>query len=144
MHAAFRGLRRRWMHQLAPFELTPHQFRALNAVARAAELGVPGVRLKDLADRLHIVPRSATEVVDQLQEKDLLKRTPDPSDRRATLITLTEAGTALRERIRSVRRREADEYFSELTPQDRSELQRILGLLAADGRKDPRAQPLEK
>lgn len=141
MHAAFRGLRGRWMQQLAPFELTPHQFRALNAVARKAaaadgaggEAEAPaahGVRLKDLADRLHIAPRSATEVVDQLEDKGLLARTSDPSDRRATLIALTEAGTELRERIRSVRRREADEYFSALSPEDRAELQRILGQLA--------------
>lgn len=140
MHAAFRGLRGRWMQQLAPFELTPHQFRALNAVARKAAADgagggaeaptAHGVRLKDLADRLRIAPRSATEVVDQLEDKGLLARTSDPSDRRATLIALTEAGTELRERIRSVRRREADEYFSALSPEDRAELQRILAQLA--------------
>lgn len=135
MHAAFRGLRKRWMHQLAPFDLTPHQFRALNAVARNEADGViptdAGVRLKDLAERLRIAPRSATEVVDQLQEKGLLARAPDPSDRRATLLSLTGRGTQLREKVLADRRREADEYFSALTPQDRGQLQRILGLLAS-------------
>lgn len=145
MHAAFRGLRRRWMHQLAPFDLTPHQFRALNAVARVdaaggtqtagddgcAESAVPGVRLKDLAERLRIAPRSATEVVDQLQDKGLLTRTPDPSDRRATLLLLTAAGAKLRDKVLADRRREADEYFSGLSPQDRTDLQRILGQLAS-------------
>ena len=153
MHAAFRGLRRRWMHQLAPFDLTPHQFRALNAVARVdaarvdpggsapagsapasggggcAEAGVAGVRLKDLAERLRIAPRSATEVVDQLQDKGLLTRTPDPSDRRATLLLLTADGAKLRDKVLADRRREADEYFSGLSPQDRADLQRILGQL---------------
>ncbi|MFW6187894.1 MAG: hypothetical protein ACOC84_07855 [Actinomycetota bacterium] len=33
LHVVFRRLRRRWALQLAPFGLTPHQFRALNAVA---------------------------------------------------------------------------------------------------------------
>ncbi|MBP3042958.1 MarR family transcriptional regulator [Arthrobacter jiangjiafuii] len=143
MHAAFRGLRRRWMHQLAPFDLTPHQFRALNAVARVdaagsvqtagddgcAESAVAGVRLKDLAERLRIAPRSATEVVDQLQDKGLLARTPDPSDRRATLLLLTADGAKLRDKVLADRRREADEYFSGLSPQDRTDLQRILGQL---------------
>ena len=143
MHAAFRGLRRRWMRQLAPFDLTPHQFRALNAVARVdaagsapasggggcAETGVAGVRLKDLAERLRIAPRSATEVVDQLQDKGLLTRTPDPSDRRATLLLLTADGAKLRDKVLADRRREADEYFSGLSPQDRTDLQRILGQL---------------
>ncbi|MBP3036549.1 MarR family transcriptional regulator [Arthrobacter sp. zg-ZUI100] len=142
MHAAFRGLRRRWMHQLAPFDLTPHQFRALNAVPRGdaggsvqtagvgcAETGASGVRLKDLAERLRIAPRSATEVVDQLQDKGLLARTPDPSDRRATLLLLTADGAKLRDKVLADRRREADEYFSGLSPQDRTDLQRILGQL---------------
>ncbi|MDD0859754.1 MarR family transcriptional regulator [Arthrobacter alpinus] len=40
------------------------------------------VRLKDLAERLRIAPRSATEVVDQLEAKGLVRREADPSDRR--------------------------------------------------------------
>nr|WP_237687603.1 MarR family transcriptional regulator [Arthrobacter jiangjiafuii] len=84
---------------------------------------------------LRIAPRSATEVVDQLQEKGLVERTPDPTDRRATQISLSDAGLTLLERIRSARRREADEYFSGLTAEACRELARILGQLAADGRK---------
>ncbi|MCC3298952.1 MarR family winged helix-turn-helix transcriptional regulator [Arthrobacter caoxuetaonis] len=130
MHAAFRGLRGRWIQQLAPFELTPHQYRALNAMGRNADDG--GMRLKDLADRLRIAPRSATEVVDQLEAKGLVERGPDPSDRRATLIALTPAGTRMREGVRRDRAREADEYFAALSSDDRSELARILGQLAGD------------
>lgn len=134
MHAAFRGLRKRWMYQLAPFGLTPHQFRALNAVGRAAAAeenagGEPGLRLKELAERLRIAPRSATEVVDQLAEKGLVERRPHPSDRRATLLSLTAEGEQLRARVNADRKREADEFFSVLEPQDRIELARILGEL---------------
>jgi DNA-binding MarR family transcriptional regulator len=147
MHAAFRRLRRRWVLQLEPFGLTPHQFRALNAIARMAgpqespsgttaghrHTQVPGLRLKDLADKLHIVPRSATEVVDLLQDKGLVDRGPDPSDRRATLVSLTPRGVALREKVRDDRRRDADEFFSRLDPHDQTELERLLRLLAPDG-----------
>ena len=135
MHAAFRGLRKRWMLQLAPFELMPHQFRALNAVGRApgpagsGDGEEPGLRLKELAERLHIAPRSATEVVDQLAAKGLVERCAHPTDRRATLLSLTEAGEALRQKVLADRRREADEYFSVLQPRDRVELARILGEL---------------
>ena len=132
------------MLQLAPFELTPHQFRALNAVGRAADApggdsrvanagGEPGLRLKELAERLHIAPRSATEVVDQLAAKDLVVRTAHPVDRRATLLSLTEAGEQLRQKVLTDRKRQADEFFSVLEPRDRTELARILGELAAGG-----------
>ncbi|MCC9144450.1 MULTISPECIES: MarR family transcriptional regulator [unclassified Arthrobacter] len=148
MHAAFRRLRKRWMHQLAPYELTPHQFRAMNAVARAAEpegggpadapvgaheAGEPGLRLKELAERLRIAPRSATEVVDQLTAKGLMERRAHPTDRRATLLRLTDAGEKLRGTVLADRKREADEFFSVLEPGDRVELARILGELSGSG-----------
>ncbi|GAA1770687.1 MarR family transcriptional regulator [Kocuria aegyptia] len=146
LHAVFRRLRRRWAEQLAPFGLTPHQFRALDALA-----GRPGgrghgpdgncrhgggsgsLRVKDLADALRIAPRSATEVVDLLEHKELVERVPDPSDRRATLVALTPRGAALREQVRADRRRGSEEYFSRLAPEDRVELERLLRLLTADG-----------
>ncbi|MCC9204329.1 MarR family winged helix-turn-helix transcriptional regulator [Arthrobacter sp. zg-Y769] len=143
MHTAFRGLRKRWMQQLAPYELTPHQFRAMNAVGRALEHegdghdgvrpdGGAGLRLKELAERLRIAPRSATEVVDQLTAKGLVERRAHPADRRATLLLLTEAGEQLRETVLADRKREADEFFSVLEPGDRAELARILGELGGD------------
>lgn len=130
LHAAFRSLRHRWSEQLAPLEITPHQSRALSAVDRSSGAdGTPGVRLKDLAEALRIAPRSATEVVDQLADKGLVERTPDPTDRRATRIVLTEAGTQLRRQVTEVRQAEAGDYFSTLSAEERADLARILGRL---------------
>ncbi|MDN3483566.1 MarR family transcriptional regulator, partial [Arthrobacter sp. APC 3897] len=90
---------------------------------------VSGLRLKELAERLRIAPRSATEVVDQLAAKGLVERRPHPADRRAALLSLTDEGARLRKLVQADRRREAGEFFSVLQPQDRSELARILGEL---------------
>lgn len=133
-HAAFRGLRRTWAEQLAPWELTPHQWRALMTLMRACAPGggagkSAGVRLKDLSERLRIAPRSATEVVDQLESKGLVRRGPDPTDRRATLVVATAAGERLFAEVTSGRRDSANEYFARLSADDRAELARILGLL---------------
>lgn len=148
LHGTFRRLRRRWAAQLAPFGLTPHQFRALNALAGhagpgphrpegtaacARDRGAAGLRVKELAEVLRIAPRSATEVVDLLQEKGLVERVVDPTDRRATLVSVTPRGAALRGRVQEDQRRESDEYFSRLAPEDRVELERLLRLLSADG-----------
>lgn len=142
-HAAFRGLRRRWTHELAPFELTPHQWRALNTLARGCGPCPPevrgagggpeaGLRLKALADLLRIAPRSATEVIDQLETKELVERAPDPLDRRAVLVRLTADGQELRSRIHQSRRRQSTEYFGRLDSGERDELARLLGVLAGD------------
>ena len=79
-----RAQRRRWREALAPWDLSPHQARALRVISEH-----DGVRLSDLAEALHIAPRSATEVADGLQQRGLVERTPDPGDRRAVLLRLT-------------------------------------------------------
>jgi DNA-binding MarR family transcriptional regulator len=84
------------------------------------------MRLSALSDRLHIAPRSATEVVDALESRGLVQRQPDPDDRRATLAALTEHGTSVLDAIRAARGTEAERIFDRLSPTDRAHLARIL------------------
>src|SRR3712207_7737717 len=84
---AARGQRRRWREALAPWDLSPHHARALHVVTDRS-----GTRLSELAEALHIAPRSATEVADALQARGLVERTPDPTDRRAGGLAPTEEG----------------------------------------------------
>ncbi|MFX4272106.1 MarR family winged helix-turn-helix transcriptional regulator [Propionibacteriaceae bacterium Y1685] len=122
LHGAFRGLRRSWSEQLAPYGLTPHQWRGLHTLHR---IGTP-VRLRELAERLHIAPRSATEVVDQLVERDLVTRAADSTDRRAILVELTDSGQDLVARIRAARRERADVFFGTLGRAEQKELGKLL------------------
>lgn len=120
-----RTQRRRFRDVLAPWDLSPHQARALMVVS-----GSDGVRLSDLAERLRIAPRSATEVADALQERGLVERSPDPADRRAVLLRPTDAGRRVREEIDAARAADAAELYARLSPDDRATLARILRTLA--------------
>jgi DNA-binding MarR family transcriptional regulator len=51
-----------------------------------------GSRLTDLAERAQITKQSMGYLVDYLEERGYLERRPDPSDRRVTLICLTDRG----------------------------------------------------
>ena len=53
-----------------------------------------GSRLTDLAERAQITKQSMGYLVDYLEQRGYLERTPDPSDRRAALICLTDRGWA--------------------------------------------------
>jgi DNA-binding MarR family transcriptional regulator len=121
-----RSLRHRYGAALAVWEVTPGQSRALRI---AVELGT--ARLSAIAERLHIAPRSATEVVDALESRGLVERRPDPDDRRATSVVPTPEGLRLHALLDEARRTAADELFARLDAGDRAELDRILGLLAA-------------
>jgi DNA-binding MarR family transcriptional regulator len=53
-----------------------------------------GSRLTDLAERAQITKQSMGYLVDYLEERGYLERRPDPTDRRAALVCLTERGWA--------------------------------------------------
>lgn len=120
-----RTQRRRWREALAPWDLSPHQARALRVVCER-----DGVRLSDLAESLHIAPRSATEVADGLQERGLVERSPHPGDRRAVLLRPTAAGRRVRAEVGRARASDSAELFARLGPDDRATLARILRTLA--------------
>ena len=116
-----RQLRHTSQETLAPWDINPSQLRALRVLMRRG-----GMRLSQLSDHLHIAARSATEVVDALETRALVERRPDPDDRRATLVTLTEHGTSVLDAIRVARGNENERAFSRLSPTDRDHLARIL------------------
>src|SRR3712207_6846949 len=123
----FRAQRRRWREALAPWDLSPHQARALKVVSER-----DGVRLSDLAEALRIAPRSATEVADGLQERGLVERTPDPRDRRAVLLRPTDEGRRGRGEIDAARTADSAELYARLSAADRATLARLLRALADD------------
>jgi DNA-binding MarR family transcriptional regulator len=87
------------------------------------------MRLSELSDRLQIAPRTATEVVDALQARNLVRRRADPVDRRAILAEVTERGAGVLAEIRATRGPEAGRLFGRLSPAERAELARILSKL---------------
>ena len=117
-----RTQRRRWRAVLAPWDLSPHQARALRAVCEAAD----GVRLSDLAETLRIAPRSATEVADGLQARGLVERAPDPGDRRAVLLRPTPEGHRVRADVDRARGADSVEFFARLSPGEQRTFAQLL------------------
>ncbi|TDD80471.1 MarR family winged helix-turn-helix transcriptional regulator [Actinomadura rubrisoli] len=54
----------------------------------------------ELASRLHCDKTNITGLVDRLERRGLVRRQPDPVDRRAAKVVLTEQGAALVSRFR--------------------------------------------
>ncbi|MFI6777481.1 MarR family winged helix-turn-helix transcriptional regulator [Nocardia sp. NPDC050412] len=66
-------------------DMTPSQVIALR------ELSEP-ITARELATRMSCEPSNATFVLDRLEQQDLVRRQPHPTDRRAKQIVLTAAG----------------------------------------------------
>jgi DNA-binding MarR family transcriptional regulator len=68
-------------------------------------------------------------VLDDLQERGLIEREPDPADRRVRLLALTDAGTATHARIREEIRAEEKRLLDRLPAADRAVFLRSLRAL---------------
>jgi DNA-binding MarR family transcriptional regulator len=74
--------------RLRPLGASVARLRALRILAREGE----PLRMRDLSEMLGVAPRTTTAIVDGLERDGLVERVRHPEDRRAFLLTLTEAG----------------------------------------------------
>ncbi|MCL1871254.1 MAG: MarR family transcriptional regulator [Promicromonosporaceae bacterium] len=120
VHTLMRALRREAAE--ADGGLTPGQARLLRVLHRA---GSP-LRAVDLANALDVAPRSVTTKVDQAEADGFVRRLPDPTDRRARLVELTDAGREALHEMWVGRRPGAAERLKRLEPEERAELLSLL------------------
>ncbi len=73
---------------LSPTGLSLAKLAVLHFLADANE----ALPLSDLAARQHCVRSNITQLVDRLEKDGLVRRRPDPEDRRSVLAELTPAG----------------------------------------------------
>ncbi|MES9523490.1 MarR family winged helix-turn-helix transcriptional regulator [Streptomyces capoamus] len=101
--------------------VTPAQSRLLRTLAHYPS----PPRMADLAERLEVVPRAVTTLVDGLEASGKVRRVQDPANRRVTRIELTDEGRAALRELRGVRRSAAEEILAPLTEKERQ----VLGVL---------------
>jgi DNA-binding MarR family transcriptional regulator len=109
------------MRRQGAFVVSVPQFRALAFVERH-----PGVSLAVVAEHLGVTAPTASNIVDRLVRRALLRRLPDPHERRRVLLTLTPAGGRLFARMRSKARRQV---AVRLAPASAADLEKVVGAL---------------
>ena len=85
--------------------------------------------LRALADRLAADPPYVTLIVDDLEERGLVRRLPHPEDRRAKLVELTAAGRAAAARANAILY-EPPAALRDVPAEDLATLLRVLERLA--------------
>ena len=129
-----RRLRR---HELAG--LTPTQLAALATIDKTGPM-----RLGDLAAAEGIAPSTLTRLVTALEEAGYVRRCADPSDARASTLTITAHGQDALERIRTETTLMLTASLELLTPEQRSTLAAALPVLEqlAEAAPGSRLRPL--
>jgi DNA-binding MarR family transcriptional regulator len=85
--------------------------------------------MSSISDELGVTRRNVTALVDAMEEEELVRRQPHPTDRRATVIELTRKGERTADVMYDEHREAVSELFHELSEEDQRELIRLLGLL---------------
>jgi DNA-binding MarR family transcriptional regulator len=82
-----------------------------------------------LATDFELSPHSITDIVDGLERHGLAERRPDPGDRRAKLVAITDSGEASLDVANATWERVLTQIFGALDEDDRSTLLRLLASL---------------
>ncbi|MET7692919.1 MarR family transcriptional regulator [Streptomyces sp. NPDC005483] len=118
-------IQKRQLHERG-LGVTPAQSRLLRTLAHWET----PPRMADLAERLEVVPRAVTSLVDGLEAGGKVRRVPDPANRRVIRIELTEDGVKTLQELRDVRRAAAEEILAPLSGEQREVLGHLLDTLA--------------
>lgn len=101
----------------------------------------PSLGPSQFADMLGMTRGGVSKLVDRLADKGLLTRRPSVDDKRAQLLSLTEAGRALVPELAALADQNDAEFFDHLSPEDRASMERILKGIVE--RRDLRIVPTE-
>lgn len=103
-----------------------------------------GLRLTEIAERGNMTKQSAGEVVDDLVARGYVERIPDPDDRRAKIIRLTERGEAAQafgfQFLAEIEKRWGERYGAERITNLRATLEEIAAVEAPFAVSEP-AEP---
>ena len=115
-------LRRRGHDDLTPalVGLIPHLDRA-------------GTRVTQLAERAATTKQAAGQLVGELERLGDVRKEPDPTDRRASLVVFTDRGDALLADVLAAIAGVESRYAAVLGDRDLATLRRLLGRITAGG-----------
>ena len=105
-------------------DLTPSQLSAMGVLARSEDQPIGA-----LAAAERVAAPSMTRTVKALEERGLVARTPDPADRRHSLVSLTTSGRQVLLLNRHRRSEWLAQRIADLDPEDKEVLRRAVGIL---------------
>jgi DNA-binding MarR family transcriptional regulator len=110
--------RPKFMALCREFDLFPPQMLVLKSLDEPKPMG-------EVASWLACDTSNLTGIIDRLEQRELVKRTPDPKDRRVKLLVLTKEGRRLHKEI-SARMSQPPAEIAALSPSDLRELREIM------------------
>ncbi len=113
--------------ELAPFEITAAQMIVLGTIAEGEADSAAG-----LCKGISYDPGAMTRMLDRLEQKGLLRRTPRPDDRRTVSLELTAAGRALYPQLSAAKHAVQARFLRGFTKEDVRKLELLLNRMLSN------------
>jgi DNA-binding MarR family transcriptional regulator len=125
LQRAHRRLRIAHNEALRPFDLTIAHIAVLGLLAERGDLSQ-----RQLIEIMDADKSTMVYLIDQLEKLDLAERRPDPADRRAHAVHLTEAGRIRLIQVGGLVKRVEDDFLTPLSGRERAQLGDMLRRIA--------------
>jgi DNA-binding MarR family transcriptional regulator len=109
--------------------LAPHQYNRTQAALIMILKHRPGLMAQDLASPARVEPPSVTRALQTLERRGLVAREPHPTDGRASLFQLTEAGREAATTVGEIYRQASNEVEASLAPEGAAALREAVRAL---------------
>jgi DNA-binding MarR family transcriptional regulator len=120
-------------HLARRMKLTGPQYSVLMAIAQFQDRG--GVGVGALAELLHVTSAFIATETGKLAQAGLVRKRPDPKDRRGVILGVTRVGHALIENTSAEIRSVNDEFFGQLDRHSFEAALAAIALIVAGSRK---------
>lgn len=125
--AAWRSLMELHMHLTSQFDIEFQEHSGIDistydTLLHTFEAGTDGIRMTDLSERLVVSKSGLTTMVDRLERRGLLRRVPDPADRRAVRVAITDDGYAVFRSAAKMHMASLEDSFSKHITEEEAQL----------------------
>lgn len=110
--------------------LVEHDLRVRSYSVLALSLNEPHPSQREIAEFLRLDPSQVVALVDDLQSRGLVRREPDPTDRRANVVIATDTGRTVFSAGQEAAREAERALHSNLTTAQRDQLGELLRAIA--------------
>ena len=111
----------RFIERMADFELRPVDFSVLSLIGHN-----PGITSRELCSALNILPPNMVGFLKAFERRDLIERTPHPTDGRAMGLSLTQNGQQLMQKAEAAAIESDSSAAHQLSAAEQKTLMRLL------------------
>jgi len=111
----------RFIERMAEFDLRPVDFSVLSLIGHN-----PGITSRELCSALNILPPNMVGFLKAFEKRDLIERTPHPTDGRAMGLSLTQNGQQLMQKAEAVAIESDSSAAHQLSAAEQKTLMRLL------------------